>query len=166
MGEENTTNKFSKEKGFTLVGKPYSPKYSERVGIEFRPGETNDRIIKAEKAKEQEERQRQQDTEMTPEQLARKDREWIAEWFEGGIAESGEYSETLGIEEDGGLNRQKRPDDNSSPFITSAGKLKSSADLYEFMKKIQEEHPQLNVSFETDPTGKWIKYRVSKNVVE
>jgi len=178
-GPPKKDDKEIKGEGFVMSGKDRKPSRfssSSRASVEFRPGATNEEAIRTlEKENAERERlnkeYREKEAKMTPqekaqraEEWARQDRNWMVEWFEDVMKKDGEYSETLGIEKDGSLNREKRINDGFVPFIVTPGDLKSSEDLYQLMHKISQEHPQLNISFEVDPNRKWIKYRVSKKV--
>ena len=101
--------------------------------------------------------------EKAGERWARKEKEMEAmvEWFEEQIEEHGEYSETLVVEEGGGFDRKRRLDDEHPPIILSLVDLKGPEDLYKFMRRVLEGHPEFAVSFDVDPSGNWIKYRVS-----
>lgn len=110
---------------------------------------------------------REKEAKMTPEEKAQwaeqRSRNWIAEWFEDRIKQNGEYSEALQIQQDGSLNPEERLD-GRLPYVVDAADLKSPEDLYQLMHRISNEHPDLSISFEVDPGGKWIKYRVAKKV--
>ncbi|MAF59332.1 hypothetical protein CL631_00600 [bacterium] len=180
MSRENPFSKPPEEKepvkgeGFSMrEGNPFSKPVGP--GLEFRPGETNETALarqEKEEAVREKLRQEYQEKEanMTPEEKAQRaeewaqqDRKWMAEWFEDGIKRNGEYSEALQIKQNGSLDREKRVD-GLLPFIVSAHDLKSPEDLYKLIYKISQEHPDLDVLFETDANGKWIKYRVTKKV--
>lgn len=143
-------------------------------GLEFRPGETNEPALAREEIDEADRRRRREEqlkkeAAMTPQEkagqaaeIARNSRDFIAEWFAEGIANNREYSETLIIEKDGNLNRNKRLPDGHAPFIVGPGDLKRPEDLYRIMRIIAQENPRFNISFEEDPAKQWIKYRVTK----
>ena len=94
--------------GFTMrEGNSYGQNVAPH--LEFRPGETSETARnREEKERERLQKYREQETKITSEEQARKDREYAAEWFEERIEKQGEYSETLGIEKDGSFNREKR----------------------------------------------------------
>ncbi len=172
MNKENLFEKSSKDEpvegdGFSM--REVKPS-SSPVGpsLEFRPGETNETAL--ERQKKEEERRKKEESKITPEEKERRaeeqaieERNWVAESFRVAIKKDGEYSEKLQIKQDGNFDRKKRVD-GSLPFITNIGDLSSPEDLYELMHKISDENPDLNVSFETDINGGWIKYCVTKKV--
>jgi len=137
---------------FIMKKEGYRKDYGLReVGpnLEFRPGETS------ETAREREEIEKVQQAE----ESAQIDRNFIVKnFFEDGIKRRGEYSETFKIKEDGSLDRE------TSGVINIAHEVRSPEDLYQLMHEISQEHPDLDISFDVDPNGKWIKYRVSKEV--
>lgn len=111
---------------------------------------------------------REQEARLTPEEKIerqarweKEDRAWIAEWFQDSIKGKNEYSETLLIDADGNINREKR-EDGHPPFIVTPGKIKTPEDLYQLLYKIKQEHLNLDFSFEIDKDGKWIKYMVKE----
>ena len=146
--------------------------------LEFRPRETSETARNREKGeKAMREHLRQglspevKKTPQTPEEKARRaeeeaqgNRDWLVGVFENHIKEYGKYSEILGIKEDGTLDQKKRFDDDAPPLITVLDTIKTPEKLYQLMHKISQECSELDISFETDPTGKWIRYRVSRKV--
>ncbi|MDD4477288.1 MAG: hypothetical protein PHY40_04015 [Patescibacteria group bacterium] len=163
-----------KGEGFSMRdGNPFSKPVGP--GLEFRPGETNETASerqKKEKAEREKLRQeyREKEANITPEEKAQRAEEWaqqdrklMAEWFEDCIKKNGEYSEALQIKQDGSLDCEKRLD-GRLPILVSVCDLKSPEDLYQLMHKISQEYPNLDISFEVDPSRKWIKYRVAKKV--
>ena len=158
---------FTMEEG-RLFSRPAGP------GLEFRPGETNESALAREeideaKRKRRRAEQQKKEAAMTPQEkaeqaaeIARDSRDSIAEWFEERLADTSEYTETLIIEKDGRLNRNKRLPDSKVPFIVNTGDLRSSEDLYQLARIISQEYPQFNFSFEEDPAKQWIRYRVTK----
>lgn len=116
--------------------------------VEFKPGETSD---SSEVSTEERPKSEQSDSD------------FLAEHFAFMLKHSSEYAETLEIAPNGTLNWKERADDKMSPFIASALQPNETPDaLYRIMREVQESHPELQITFENDPEGKWIKYVVRK----
>lgn len=147
--------------GFVMKGEPYAGKTTgKETWLEMRQGETTEKAQKRQEINEKE--RRAKEAKITPKERARLNRKDTAEAFEIMLKQrEGKYSETLLINPDRSIDRSKRKD-GVVPFITSMGDLKNSDDLYQLLHKISQEHPELNISIETDPKWKWIKYEVSK----
>ena len=71
-----------------------------------------------------------------------------------------DYSERLSIESNGILNPKVRLDDEYAPLILSVLDLRNVEDLYQALEDLKDENPDLEISIENDPEGKWIKYSV------
>lgn len=119
------------------------PKRTEAAGpmhpLEMRPGESTD----AAKARE----------------AQKAERERIASLFDDTFV-NGEYSETLIVNPDGRIDRKRRANDANVPLLGEY--IENTNDLYRVMKEVQDAHPEYKISFENDPNGKWVKYRINK----
>ena len=169
IAEETINKKVIEGEGFTMKkGEMFSR--NESPSLQFRPGETSETAREREKMRKEQLKKEdfEQENKMTPEEReekrARLNRDLVAGWFKDLINKKGEYSETLMIEEDGNFNREKRFDDKKVPFIITAGLLEKKEDLYRLMQAISLEYPQFDISFDIDPAGRWIKYRVTKKL--
>lgn len=82
------------------------------------------------------------------------------------VADSGQFSETVVVNQDGTLeyNTDERNVTTSPLFVILGGE--STEALFRTAQEIQSKSPDLNFSFELDPTGQSIKYFVTKNLSE
>jgi len=141
------------------------------IKVPFRPGASSEqaRRDKETEIKQQEDNAYANAYAMAHQEKIQRDEEWpqqnrsnIASWFKDRIDQGGgEYSETFQIKQEGSLDREKRMD-GYIPYLVIEGNLKGPEDLYRLAYDISQEHPDLDISFNVDPSGKWIKYSVSK----
>lgn len=75
------------------------------------------------------------------------------------LTNKGEYSEDLVIKDDGTFESQNPDGSLTSLFANLSEKPEN---IYLFAKKIQEEFPELEFTFEKDKHGKKIKYTVKE----
>ena len=123
------------------------------VHVEFKPGESTDTVR---------DRQASEPKESHPERKAESssDAEFAADHFAIMLEHQPEYSETLIINPDGHMEKKRRANDSTPPYF--AGLVETPSDLYKLMKEVQDAHPEYKISFENDPNGTWMKYKVSK----
>ena len=76
-----------------------------------------------------------------------------AQYFVEKMTEDGEHSRTLAL-------RNGKIDAGS--YLVDTKDLHKLEDFYQFMHKISQKYHELYISFETDPSGKCIKYTVIK----
>jgi hypothetical protein len=138
-----------KKVGLNFVPKnKVAPYAGEPTRVEFRPGETTDT---ARTRRDQERVQRMEKLKV----------ESLAEHFADQLSWRDEYSETLAITPDGKID-EKRMGDGKDAFVRSDLENRLPDELYELMKEVQSAHPELSITFENDPSGKWIRYKVIK----
>ena len=176
MSEEKSdipspTNKQPEGKGFVIKSDPSSePDYNPRSSfsknsVEMRTGASNADALQ--RIADEEKRL----ARLTPEErmaelkekIDREDRDSAAHDLRTWADKNGEYTETLLIEGDGKFNTVKRGNDGAVPYVPAILGLSNPEELLESMRKIQEENPDIKISFENDENGKWIKYKVIKN---
>ena len=121
----------------------------EPTRVEFRPGETTETA----RARRNQER---------PQRVEKSRVESMAEHFADQLSWRDEYSETLAITPDGKID-EKRMGDGKDAFVRADLENGLPDELYKLMKEVQSAHPELSISFDHDPNGKWIKYRVVKS---
>ena len=147
-------------KGFVMENSKIKHIPSKETSVEMRTGASNeDAIRRLYKLREKFEK-------MSPEEKAqeweRREVESAIGWFATRLKEKDEYSETLGIKPDGKFDLKKRSGSDEFPYIPMH-EVFSPNDLYEFMQKVKASNPDLNIQFENDPNGQWIRYIVKNN---
>jgi len=152
-----------KGEGFTMEESRFSRSDNDHPGLQFRPEETEETALKrtsGEKAHQQ--------TNPSPEEklkykteLRQRNIRALGKFFREQITKrNGVYSETLLITSNGEFNWEERHD-GRPPFITTCD-VDTSEDLYTIMHEISQENPDLEISFENDSNGTWIKYTVTE----
>jgi len=75
------------------------------------------------------------------------------------------YGETLIIQDDGLLSQEKRIGDNNKPFLLlliGTGEKCNVESLYQSIHELTKILPQFEFEVETDPKGKWIRYKITR----
>ena len=146
--------------GFTMEDSASSYSSGSRASVQMRIGASN----KEELRKLHEERARFESLSLEEKARVweRKEIQSTADWFESMIKAKDEYSEMLKINSDGRFDLNARFNSKEFPYIPIHGVFKPD-DLYEFMQKLREQNPHLNIQFDSDSNGQWIKYKVTKS---
>lgn len=149
-------------KGFVMEKtEPWNTRGSRSIpaSVEMRTGASNEDVIKRLNASKEKLAKITPFEEMEKEWEKEKIRDASSE-FTRLVTERGEYSETLQVNPDGQIDNTRRVGSDVRPFI-SFYDISTRDALYGFMKKLQEFNGQLDVQFENDPSGQWIKYRLT-----
>jgi predicted DNA-binding antitoxin AbrB/MazE fold protein len=133
--------------------KKAAPRSEPLTRVEFKPGESTD-VAKERQTNESKESDQNRKVESSS------NAEFAAEHFAEMLKSQAEYSETLIVNADGRIDKKRRANDSTSPYF--AGFVETPADLYNLMKEVQGTHPEYKISFENDPNGTWVKYKVNK----
>lgn len=163
--ESQTIGAQDKGPDFVIKSEPYfnSTSAFSKASVEMRTGASNaealDKISQEEKrfASSSPDEKKAEITE----RLAKENRDDAALAFNRRIKEKNLYSETLFLDADGKFSIIERKNDDLPPFAPIILDAHTPDELYDSMKKITEENPELNIVFEPDQNGKFLKYTVT-----
>lgn len=156
--KENIKKEPIRGDGFTMEeGIPFS----NPVGpsLEFRPGESSDKMSAEEKKKIKERSIREKERTKNFSEVDYAE-DLLSSMLETHKLEThNPYSETFLIKPDGRFEKSLRADGNPVYLVYA----NTPNELYQLAAEIEKKHPKYHFNFETDPEGKWFKYTVSKD---
>ena len=90
----------------------------------------------------------------------KKEREALARFWKGQIEKEGKHSETISFDSAGQIKEEKP---NKEPFYikTQFPSVKTTEDLYDLLRKVGDEHPDLEISIEEDRVNSQVTYTVN-----